>query len=89
MKDIKKQINRVKQSDSVPVVFVGNKIDLPTKLSHDLVLKFCKLASHPLPCMYYETSAKTGSNVENVFLSVVRAIRSVESKKETKKCVFL
>lgn len=67
--DIKReQIKRVKDSDDVPMVLVGNKCDLPartvdTRQAQELA------RSYGIP--YIETSAKT-RQVRSVFLSVYK-----------------
>jgi len=66
------RIMQVKECDVVPMVIVGNKVDMPnravtTKQGQDLAEKF----SVP----YIETSAKTRLNVEEAFYMLVREIR--------------
>ncbi|KAJ1178789.1 hypothetical protein NDU88_004031 [Pleurodeles waltl] len=67
----REQIKRVKDSDDVPMVLVGNKCDLPartveTRQAHDLA------RSYGIP--YIETSAKTRQGVEDAFYTLVREI---------------
>uniref|UniRef100_A0A3B4AS59 GTPase KRas n=1 Tax=Periophthalmus magnuspinnatus TaxID=409849 RepID=A0A3B4AS59_9GOBI len=89
------QINRVKDSDSVPMVLVGNKSDLnsrtvETKQAQELA------RSYGVP--FVETSAKTRQGVEEAFYSLVREIRkyketnrsSKKSKKNSqRRCIIL
>uniref|UniRef100_A0A673JUF0 small monomeric GTPase n=1 Tax=Sinocyclocheilus rhinocerous TaxID=307959 RepID=A0A673JUF0_9TELE len=68
----KEQIKRVKDSDDVPMVLVGNKCDLPartvdTRQAQELA------RSYGIP--YIETSAKTRQGVEDAFYTLVREIR--------------
>jgi Ras-related protein Rab-1A len=49
--------------ENIPVLIVGNKIDLPSAVSAQEVQKFA--TKHG--CLFIETSAKTGINVEEAF----------------------
>uniref|UniRef100_A0A8C6HX94 small monomeric GTPase n=1 Tax=Mus spicilegus TaxID=10103 RepID=A0A8C6HX94_MUSSI len=81
----REQIKRVKDSDDVPMVLVGNKCDLPTrtvdtKQAHELA------KSYGIP--FIETSAKTRQGVEDAFYTLVREIllhRETLSRKAKKK----
>lgn len=72
VEDIRAQIVRVKDREDVPMVLVGNKCDLadqrviPTTTGAETAKKF--------NCAFYETSAKTRTNVEEVFSDVVRRV---------------
>lgn len=71
------RILRVKEDDTigdrVPIVLVGNKIDLvnerrvTTQQGQDLAASWA--------CPYIETSAKTRTNVDEAFFELVREIR--------------
>ncbi|KAK0151802.1 GTPase HRas [Merluccius polli] len=83
---VSEQINRVKDSDSVPMVLVGNKSDLgsrsvETRQAQELA------RSYGVP--FVETSAKTRQGVEEAFYSLVREIRRYKetnrSNKKSKK----
>ncbi|XP_067863381.1 GTPase NRas [Heptranchias perlo] len=68
----REQIKRVKDSEDVPMVLVGNKCDLParsvdTKQAQELA------RSYGIP--FIETSAKTRQGVEDAFYTLVREIR--------------
>ncbi|XP_061494349.1 GTPase KRas isoform X2 [Rhineura floridana] len=84
----REQIKRVKDSEDVPMVLVGNKCDLPsrtvdTKQAQDLS------RSYGIP--FIETSAKTRQGVDDAFYTLVREIRkhkekmSKDGKKKKKK----
>ncbi|CAM5123516.1 unnamed protein product [Natator depressus] len=88
------QISRVKDSDDVPMVLVGNKCDLPsrtvdTKQAQELA------KNYGIP--FIETSAKTRQGVEDAFYTLVREIRKHKEKISNgrkkkcskKKCVIL
>ncbi|NP_001279499.1 GTPase HRas-like [Callorhinchus milii] len=92
----REQINRVKDSDDVPMVLVGNKCDLPsrtvdTKQAQELA------KSYGIP--FIETSAKTRQGVEDAFYTLVREIRKYKEKiskngkkkkkPSKKKCIIL
>uniref|UniRef100_A0A6I8MXP3 KRAS proto-onco, GTPase n=1 Tax=Ornithorhynchus anatinus TaxID=9258 RepID=A0A6I8MXP3_ORNAN len=77
----REQIKRVKDSEDVPMVLVGNKCDLPsrtvdTKQAQDLA------RSYGIP--FIETSAKTRQRVEDAFYTLVREIRQYRLKKISK-----
>lgn len=67
------QIQRVKDSDYVPVVVVGNKSDLEDErqVSYEDGLHIAKQMNAP----FLETSAKQAINVEDAFYSLVRLVR--------------
>src|SRR3989338_8821361 len=64
--DLREQILRVKDTDNVPMVLVGNKCDLSdqrvitTEQGKELAQRFGN-------CAYLETSAKTKVNVNEIF----------------------
>ncbi|KAJ6231170.1 ras-like protein rasd [Anaeramoeba flamelloides] len=72
----REQITRVKDSDDVPMIIVGNKNDLENERQvsqgegTDLAKSF--------NCPFIETSAKTRTNVEEGFFSLVREIRKIK-----------
>lgn len=67
------QIQRVKDSDFVPVLVVGNKCDLEIErqVSYEEGLSLAKSFN----CPFLETSAKQRINVEEAFYGLVRSIR--------------
>ncbi|NWV58142.1 RASN GTPase, partial [Daphoenositta chrysoptera] len=72
------QIKRVKDSDDVPMVLVGNKCDLPTRtVDTKQAQELAK--SYGIP--FIETSAKTRQGVEDAFYTLVREIRQYRMKK--------
>lgn len=70
------QIQRVKDSDNVPVLVVGNKSDLEIErqVSFEEGAAFAK----SLGCPFFETSAKQRINVEEAFYGLVRTINISE-----------
>jgi GTPase KRas protein len=78
---MRNQVGRVKEGDGVaevPLVLVGNKIDLPdsrvvsTEEGQELAKK--------LNCPFLEASAKQRVNVDESFYQVVREIRRISAK---------
>jgi len=72
------QVLKVKEDEQIPIVIVGNKIDLGDGKRQVTTAEGEKLAAQ-LKCRFVETSAKTNTNVEQAFLEVVR--RVMERKK--------
>lgn len=63
----------------VPCVLVGNKCDLDTQRAVT-VAEGAQLAK-TMNCTFFETSAKTGVNVEEIFFTLVREIRKVRGRR--------
>lgn len=61
----------------LPVLLVGNKCDLLDKRA--ITEAECRAEASRLGCPYFETSALTRHNVENVFHEIVRMIRANEA----------
>ncbi|GBB96683.1 hypothetical protein RclHR1_02810001 [Rhizophagus clarus] len=68
------QITRVKDTDNVPLMLVGNKCDKITEreVSREEGMNMAR----KLNCEFIESSAKTCVNVERAFYTVVRMIRA-------------
>ncbi|KAI6229128.1 (pine wood nematode) hypothetical protein [Aphelenchoides fujianensis] len=87
----REQIRRVKDSEEVPMVLVGNKCDLSQRAMDQRQID--ELArSFGIP--YEETSAKTRVGVDNAFHALVREIRKHKDKQQAKpkkkrKCTIL
>lgn len=71
------QIKRVKDSEEVPMVLVGNKHDLPTR-AVDIRNVQETARSYNIP--FIETSAKTRLGVDEAFYTLVREIRKFKEK---------
>ncbi|XP_067934072.1 GTPase KRas-like [Watersipora subatra] len=78
----REQIKRVKDAEEVPMVLVGNKVDLPARTvdSKD-ANNFASSVSIP----YVETSAKTRQGVDDAFYDLVREIRKYKERRGTHK----
>ena len=87
----REQIRRVKDSDEVPMVLVGNKCDLSHRaMDQRQVADLARLFN----LNYMETSAKTRVGVDDAFHALVREIRKHKEKqkdkpKRRKKCTIL
>ncbi|KAL6064300.1 Ras-related protein Rap-1b [Balamuthia mandrillaris] len=77
--DLREQILRVKDADNVPLVLVGNKCDLAdqrvvtTEQGEEMAANF----NH---CTYLETSAKTKTNIQQIFIELIRQIQRIPGK---------
>ncbi|KRY65836.1 GTPase -like protein, partial [Trichinella pseudospiralis] len=80
----REQIKRVKDSEEVPMVLVGNKCDLPQR-AVDMRVVQETAKSYGIP--FIETSAKTRMGVDDAFYTLVREIRKYKEKvaKDNKK----
>ncbi|ORY95893.1 ras related protein 1b [Syncephalastrum racemosum] len=90
--ELREQILRVKDSDNVPMVLVGNKCDLEDErmVSREQGMMLSQeWGDRP----FYETSAKYKINVDEVFYDVVRQINrqmpAREKSKKKLKCLLL
>jgi len=83
IKQYREQIKRVKDCEDVPMVLVGNKIDLPAR---NVDLKEAQKTADEYGIPFVQTSAKTRQGVEEAFYTLVREIRNYKEKvKKTKK----
>ena len=72
------QIKRVKDADEVPMVFVGNKVDLQSRV---VETDKARILADSFGIPYVETSAKTRQGVDDAFYTLVREIRQYVSHK--------
>ncbi|VDK84803.1 unnamed protein product [Dibothriocephalus latus] len=72
----REQIKRVKDADEVPMVLIGNKVDLQVRT---VDAKNAQSVAREYGIPYVETSAKTRQGVEDAFFTLVREIRKFVS----------
>lgn len=91
------QVARVKDSDAVPVVLVGNKIDRVHE--REVETRHGEQLAQRLGCAFVETSAKTRENLEEAFFTAVRMVERQKGgsaakpvrkqKRSPRKCTLL
>eukprot|EP01112_Ceratiomyxa_fruticulosa_P008066 TRINITY_DN2091_c0_g2_i1.p1 TRINITY_DN2091_c0_g2~~TRINITY_DN2091_c0_g2_i1.p1 ORF type:complete len:188 (-),score=30.41 TRINITY_DN2091_c0_g2_i1:150-713(-) len=76
------QVLRVHDADTMPIMIVGNKCDL----NSDRVVSTeeGKELAKCLQAGFYEASAKTRLNVENVFIGLVKSVWEKQGRKDSK-----
>lgn len=84
IKSMRDQIVRVKGTEKVPVVLVGNKVDLAHQ--REVSTEEGQALAAQWNCTFLETSAKTTRNVNNIFIDVVREMSTLKNKKTNKCC---
>eukprot|EP01113_Clastostelium_recurvatum_P008273 TRINITY_DN13892_c0_g1_i3.p1 TRINITY_DN13892_c0_g1~~TRINITY_DN13892_c0_g1_i3.p1 ORF type:complete len:190 (+),score=65.76 TRINITY_DN13892_c0_g1_i3:444-1013(+) len=92
----REQILRAKDKNTVPMVLIGNKSDLPDR---EVATSEGQELAKSLNCPFFETSALLRKNVEESFFELVREVRkeargdknSKKSKRsmKEKKCMIL
>ncbi len=75
-KDIKKWLNEFRQfaGNKVPFILIGNKADLLEDIGEVVERSEAQKFAENEGSIYIETSAKTGDNVEEAFLQLVRKL---------------
>ena len=81
---LKEQITQAKDSTVSSIVLVGNKCDLVAK--RQVSQKEGKELAKGWKCSFFETSAKTGYNVSNVFSEVLYLILKRKAKQTSGCC---
>ena len=71
---IHRDILRIKDTDNVPMLLIGNKSDI-RQIGVDNHARSAATAMH-IP--YFETSARTRSNIDEIFIELVRMIRKLQ-----------
>jgi len=82
LQDLREQILRVKDTDDVPMVLVGNKCDLEDErvVGKDQGVNLARQFN----CAFMETSAKAKINVHDIFYDLVRQINKKSPEKKMK-----
>merc|ERR1712168_322287 len=83
LQDLREQILRVKDTDDVPMVLVGNKCDLEDErvVGKDQGLNLARQFNN---CSFMETSAKAKIGVKDIFFDLVRQINKKAPAKSPK-----
>ncbi|KAL8583465.1 DNA-binding transcription factor rap1 [Nucella lapillus] len=83
LQELREQILRVKDTDDVPMLLVGNKCDLEDErvVGKD---QGQNLARH-FNCAFLETSAKARVNVSEIFMDLVRQINKKSPEQDGKR----
>lgn len=84
LKAIKDQILRVKNMDTVPMILVGNKSDMFDE--REVSANEAKLLAEEWGCPHFETSAKTSSNVDEMFSEIVRQMKTRQKESGSGGC---
>ncbi|XP_013772739.1 GTP-binding protein Rit1-like [Limulus polyphemus] len=77
--EYKNQIERVRHSENIPIVLVGNKYDLEHQ--RKVATEEGQSLARQLSCPFYETSAALRHFVDDVFHALVREIRKKEKER--------
>ncbi|KAB7507217.1 UNVERIFIED_CONTAM: hypothetical protein RMT77_013406 [Armadillidium vulgare] len=82
LQDLREQILRVKDTDDVPMILVGNKCDLEDErvVGKDQGASLAKT----FQCSFLESSAKAKINVNEIFIDLVRQINRKAPKDKGK-----
>lgn len=84
IKSMRDQIVRVKGTEKVPVVLVGNKVDLAHQ--REVSTEEGQALATAWNCNFLETSAKTTRNVNDIFIDVVREMSTLKNRKNQSCC---
>ena len=96
MNDHREQILRVKRTENVPMILVGNKVDLGQR--REVSQQEAENLARSWGVIYIETSAKTCINVEKAYTDLLTEIikskqsgnqQPIKKKRKKKKCVLL
>jgi len=90
--ELREQIVRVKETTEVPVVVVGNKVDLEDQ--RQVPRKEAEQLCRSFGCEYIESSAKINTNIDMIFYTLVRLITAKMPKRgrtsrKSMRCVVL
>ena len=85
---LRDQITRVKGGFDSPIILVGNKYDLAVE--RNVTMHEGEDFAHEWGIPFFETSAKTGHNVQEMFLEIVRQIdQKMPSNKSHHCCIVI
>ena len=96
MNDHREQILRVKRTENVPMILVGNKVDLEQR--REVTQQEAENLARSWGAIYIETSAKTCVNVDKAYTNLLTEIikskqgsnqQPTKKKRKKKRCVLL
>ncbi|XP_071520099.1 GTP-binding protein Rit1 isoform X2 [Panulirus ornatus] len=76
----RKLIAKVRAADSIPIVLVGNKVDLDDPLHRKVSTEEGQALAHSMGCPFFETSAALRYFVDDAFHMLVREIRKKQKE---------
>ncbi|KAG7167144.1 GTP-binding protein Rit1-like [Homarus americanus] len=76
----RKLIAKVRAADSIPIVLVGNKVDLDDPLHRKVSTEEGQNLAHSMGCPFFETSAALRHFVDDAFHMLVREIRKKQKE---------
>ena len=84
LKVLHQQILKVKGSTQVPIVLVGNKLDLATREPAKRAVTQAELTKVAAEwgVQFFETSAKDGTNVDEAWRTLVRLVRKASNDRK-------
>lgn len=84
LKALHLQILKVKGSNAVPIVLVGNKLDLATREPSKRAVPAAEAQRMAAEwgVQYFETSAKDGTNVDESWRTLVRLVRKASADRK-------
>ncbi|KAK7070105.1 tRNA A64-2'-O-ribosylphosphate transferase [Halocaridina rubra] len=77
----RKLIAKVRAADSIPIVLVGNKVDLDDPMHRKVTYEEGQALAQSMVCPFFETSAALRLFVDDAFHMLIREIR--RKQKET------
>mmetsp|Transcript_26251 Transcript_26251/g.29225 ORF Transcript_26251/g.29225 Transcript_26251/m.29225 type:complete len:182 (+) Transcript_26251:48-593(+) len=89
MPELFETIYRVRDTENVPIVLVGNKVDLEE--DRQVTTEEGKELAQKNECLFFEASAKTRVNVDEQFYELVREIRRLKALHPVKqrRCIVM
>lgn len=87
IRTMKEQILRVKGRLQVPLLLVGNKVDLDNQ--REVQSNEGVGLAQVWGCPFLEASARSSQNVNEVFIEIVREINSLPAHRESSRCMIL
>jgi len=88
---LKDRICKVKDKVEVPIVLVGNKCDLEDRREVSKDQGQDMASSFGNSCRFFESSAKTKTNIDEIFIDVVRLINEFDPPRKargTRNCII-